>query len=262
MRTTLGVIVALVAIVLLPSSASAAVCAQYANQAQAQAAADTVDADHDGIYCESLPCPCSTAAASRVPAPTAPSPPPAVGPQPPPPASLAPSTASSTSGTQLLTYSPFAVDGRVAGGLTVVSRSGECWIGSEKAAGAYRCTAGNQIRDPCYASPADEESVVCATAPWNKTVVRITLTDALPEPATPDVVPRVWALQLVAANRRCSWLSGGTLVVRGLRLNYACGSNRYLFGSPRTGKRFWKIRLSHGVKGTGMRLASIKRGWR
>ena len=28
------------------------------NQAAAQRAADTVDADGDGIYCESLPCPC------------------------------------------------------------------------------------------------------------------------------------------------------------------------------------------------------------
>jgi hypothetical protein len=37
-----------------------AVCADYPNQASAQAAADTRDADGDGIYCESLPCPCST----------------------------------------------------------------------------------------------------------------------------------------------------------------------------------------------------------
>src|SRR4051794_31268972 len=33
-------------------------CADYPNQAAAQRAADTVDADGDGIYCESLPCPC------------------------------------------------------------------------------------------------------------------------------------------------------------------------------------------------------------
>lgn len=39
--------------------AAAAVCADYPNQAAAQAAKDTLDADGDGIYCESLPCPCS-----------------------------------------------------------------------------------------------------------------------------------------------------------------------------------------------------------
>ena len=39
--------------------ASARTCSDYPNQAAAQRAADTRDADGDGIYCESLPCPCS-----------------------------------------------------------------------------------------------------------------------------------------------------------------------------------------------------------
>lgn len=37
------------------------------NQAAAQAAGDTRDADGDGIYCESLPCPCSTDPPVRTP---------------------------------------------------------------------------------------------------------------------------------------------------------------------------------------------------
>jgi hypothetical protein len=41
--------------------AHAATCSDYRNQAAAQRARDTRDADGDGIYCESLPCPCSTA---------------------------------------------------------------------------------------------------------------------------------------------------------------------------------------------------------
>jgi micrococcal nuclease len=44
-----------------PPSAQAAVCADYANQKEAQEHHDTLDADGDGIYCESLPCPCSDA---------------------------------------------------------------------------------------------------------------------------------------------------------------------------------------------------------
>lgn len=47
---------------MLPSPAIAATCSDYSNQAAAQRAADTRDADGDGIYCESLPCPCSTSA--------------------------------------------------------------------------------------------------------------------------------------------------------------------------------------------------------
>jgi hypothetical protein len=45
-----------------PIAHAAAVCADYPNQAAAQAAGDTRDADGDGSYCESLPCPCSSAA--------------------------------------------------------------------------------------------------------------------------------------------------------------------------------------------------------
>jgi hypothetical protein len=45
-----------------PTSQAAATCADYANQAAAQRAADTRDGDGDGIYCESLPCPCAKGA--------------------------------------------------------------------------------------------------------------------------------------------------------------------------------------------------------
>jgi hypothetical protein len=38
--------------------AEAKTCADYANQAAAQKAHDTRDADGDGIFCEALPCPC------------------------------------------------------------------------------------------------------------------------------------------------------------------------------------------------------------
>jgi hypothetical protein len=48
---------AVVACVLL-GAPRANTCADYPNQAAAQRAADTRDADGDGIYCESLPCPC------------------------------------------------------------------------------------------------------------------------------------------------------------------------------------------------------------
>ena len=48
---------------LVAPSASAATCSDYSNQAAAQRAADTRDADGDGAYCESLPCPCQRAGA-------------------------------------------------------------------------------------------------------------------------------------------------------------------------------------------------------
>ncbi|HEY1539122.1 MAG TPA: hypothetical protein VGF63_06970 [Solirubrobacteraceae bacterium] len=69
MRTATSTLLALAAILLLPGPASAATCADYSNQAAAQRAADTRDADHDGIYCESLPCPCSTGGTTTAPPP-------------------------------------------------------------------------------------------------------------------------------------------------------------------------------------------------
>jgi hypothetical protein len=70
----------------VPSTSFAATCADYPNQAAAQTAGDTRDADGDGIYCESLPCPCSTARpGSPTPAPPPASPAPAPTPTPPPP---------------------------------------------------------------------------------------------------------------------------------------------------------------------------------
>lgn len=86
-----------------PVAHASAVCADYPNQAAAQAAGDTVDADHDGIYCESLPCPCSTAPPIRTPTPTptvpaptptqpAPQPTPTQPAPPPPPVPTTPTT--------------------------------------------------------------------------------------------------------------------------------------------------------------------------
>jgi len=41
-----------------PAAHAAATCSDFPNQAAAQRAHNTRDADHDGIYCEDLPCPC------------------------------------------------------------------------------------------------------------------------------------------------------------------------------------------------------------
>jgi hypothetical protein len=55
-----------------PVAHAAATCADYSNQAAAQQAADTRDADGDGVYCESLSCPCSNAAGGGSGAPSTP----------------------------------------------------------------------------------------------------------------------------------------------------------------------------------------------
>jgi endonuclease YncB( thermonuclease family) len=63
-RLLTGAALLLAALAGSSSSASAATCADYSNQAAAQQAADTRDADGDGLYCEALPCPCSAGGGS------------------------------------------------------------------------------------------------------------------------------------------------------------------------------------------------------
>jgi hypothetical protein len=50
--------VALLGLAGAPATSHAATCADYPDQASAQRAGDTRDADGDGVYCESNPCPC------------------------------------------------------------------------------------------------------------------------------------------------------------------------------------------------------------
>src|SRR4051794_5243460 len=82
-RVTLALAVMLVAAGTSAQPAAPATCSDYSNQAEAQRAADTIDADGDGIYCESLPCPCLKPGDSPSPSPS-PSPPPQPRPTPKP----------------------------------------------------------------------------------------------------------------------------------------------------------------------------------
>jgi hypothetical protein len=50
-KTCLALMGVVVSLGSLPSGASAATCDDYSNQAEAQRAMDTRDADGDGIYC-------------------------------------------------------------------------------------------------------------------------------------------------------------------------------------------------------------------
>lgn len=54
----LALVLATAAVASRPQARVASTCSDYSTQAAAQRAADTLDPDHDGIYCESLPCPC------------------------------------------------------------------------------------------------------------------------------------------------------------------------------------------------------------
>jgi hypothetical protein len=140
--------------------------------------------------------------------------------------------------TVVVTYSPFAATGALAAGLQAAPRfGGTCSTGSFVVSNptVFRCFAGDLIYDPCYldagASNPQRAVVLCITAPWAKSGVRLRLTGA-PNPAfgAPAGAPP-WALRL-ASGRRCVFASGASAVVDGRRLNYVCDGRRVLFGTP------------------------------
>src|SRR4051794_30873115 len=69
-----SLLLACAALLASASPAHAKTCADYPNQAAAQVAHDTRDADGDGIFCEALPCPCLKPGESGAPAPAPPAP--------------------------------------------------------------------------------------------------------------------------------------------------------------------------------------------
>ena len=133
-------------------------------------------------------------------------------------------SASATPAPTVRTFSPYAATGTLA--VPVADQHpGSCWTGSiaVPVAGAYRCIAGNQIYDPCFAPGAvtPARSVACVSDPWSPAHV-VTLTAALPKitPA-PDLRP-FWALEL-ADGAHCVAVTGTVARVDDVDLGYVCG---------------------------------------
>lgn len=106
---------------------------------------------------------------------------------------------------------------------TSVSRTvhGSCWTSSitVATATAYRCYAGNQILDPCFAASPAAQEVTCYADPWSQGV-RLVLTKNLPSPA-PLAVSHPWALEL-ATGKKCVAATGVVSRIGDLPLLYQC----------------------------------------
>jgi hypothetical protein len=128
---------------------------------------------------------------------------------------------------------------------------GTCIGGSVADAGrpdAWRCTAGNAILDPCFASPFslpdDPGVLVCADSPFADEVIPFTPTAPLPAATgmTPDLTASQlpWALEL-ANGERCTLLSGATVGIAGMRLNYGCAGHGSVVGEIDRSQPFWAV---------------------
>lgn len=165
--------------------------------------------------------------------------------------------------TAVATFSPFAGDGTLRGGLRATPEyGGSCASGSFMVSGAdvFRCFAGNAIRDPCYvddlAGNDDRSVVVCVATPWDRSVVRLRISGDLDSAFGARANAPPWALRL-SSGTRCVFLEGATTVVRGQRLNYGCGNGRWLIGTPDRGRPTWRIRQVRGPTDSEPRRVSV-----
>ena len=162
---------------------------------------------------------------------------------------------------QVKTFSPYAATGTLV--VPVADHvSGSCWTGSiaVPVAGVYRCLAGDQIYDPCFA-PSPQTSpptVACVPDPWTPARV-ISLTAPLP-PASPPAQGRdPWALEL-ANNARCVTVTGTVASVAGVALNYLCGPG---LGAAIIQNDGTRILVDYGSEtGTSLATVAVVTMWR
>ncbi|HEV7203997.1 MAG TPA: hypothetical protein VGN18_05265 [Jatrophihabitans sp.] len=106
---------------------------------------------------------------------------------------------------------------------------GSCFTASaaDPVAHAYRCLAGNDLLDPCFADPSTQApaTVACVTDPWSPAVV-VTLTAKLPTAPPLGDRTRPWALQL-ADGRRCTASTGTVPFVDDVALSFRCTGGVY-----------------------------------
>lgn len=186
--------------------------------------------------------------------------------------------ASASARTRVVTYSPFAADGSVRPGLNIAPRQGTCWTTPEApvAGLAYRCMGGNFIYDPCFRPPGGLDprapSVVCASSPWARTVIRLHLRSRPHFKATSSPNRRLpWAMTL-ASGDRCVFVEGASAVDRaGRRFNYACTRGRratwWLFGVVDRSRPVWRIRGGRPTSPAGPyrrteRWLDVRTAWR
>ena len=153
--------------------------------------------------------------------------------------------------TNLRYFVPIDQDGLSAGLHVTANERGTCIGGSLADAGrpdAWRCTAGNAIQDPCFASPfslPDDPGVLaCAESPFTNEVIRFTPTAPLPAATgnTSDLTATQlpWALAL-ANGDRCTLLTGATVGIAGMRLNYGCTGHGSVVGEIDRSQPFWAV---------------------
>ncbi len=123
--------------------------------------------------------------------------------------------------TQVIIYQPQVPSGP--------REKGSCWTGSIAVlrSGAWRCTVGNMIHDPCFSVPSLRGAVVCGADPATaKPGFVMELTKPLPTVDLPaQVKPYPWIMRLTDGTV-CEKLTGTMADVDGHAVPWGCNDSR------------------------------------
>jgi serine/threonine protein kinase len=152
-------------------------------------------------------------------------------------------TTTTSQPTAIKIFNPVNTSGGLAVSVTKTEK-GNCWTSSETAAraDAFRCMAGNNIKDPCFTTQLGQ-ALCPVNGPWSNS--GILLTHAGP---APGLIPNKdegtrgppWAIQL-ADGTNCVEISGATTVTAGQRLGYECPGGVALYGNVQRSSSAWMI---------------------
>jgi hypothetical protein len=102
----------------------------------------------------------------------------------------------------------------------------------------FRCMSGNDISDPCFASPGSQELVACPfSGPFSVEVIH--LDKPLPPPNPSGGTPPFWLLTLTDGEN-CEAFTGLGDLNNGMTLSYQCGGGE-IGGSPNHGTPYWTV---------------------
>ncbi len=139
------------------------------------------------------------------------------------------SDATSSSGTEVVDFEPALP--------TSEEMEGECFSVSLAVmrSGAYRCSVGNAIHDPCFAVEGDETVLVCGAYPTDETnAFLLRVKDPLPEEIVEPNPARAWMVELNDGTI-CELNTGATGGFDGERLNYGCDDGTWILGELQPG---------------------------
>ncbi|HKX19545.1 MAG TPA: hypothetical protein VJT33_16200 [bacterium] len=156
---------------------------------------------------------------------------------------------------------------KLAAGLTAGAPvGGECFAASLASQGrpdAWRCSAGNLILDPCFeAQPPGGALLACSSAPWSPQVRVLKLSKPVPQAqANRDRLSSAqpWALEL-ADGARCTYLTGATTALAGMRLNYGCPGSIDVYGDVDRTHPLWRV-FEHRANSPVTRQVDVFVAW-